>query len=126
MPVIDQRVQLVIILLKGDLRREFTPNELAQAVNLSASRLQHLFKLETGTTLVHYRRLLRLNEARRLLETSLLSIKEIRTSVGINERGHFGRKFKSLYGVTPSQYRTTAYRSKGDGSQFGVAGLATE
>lgn len=109
----DHRVELIIALMKEDLRREFPPRELAQAVNLSVSRLQHLFKLETGVALVRYRHLLRLNKARDLLETSLLSIKEIRTNVGINERGHFSREFKCLYGLTPSQYRMTVFSSKG-------------
>lgn len=107
----DNRVELIIALMKSDLRRELSTEMLARYVNLSVSRLQHLFKLETGTTLVRYRNTLRINRARDLLETSLLSIKEIRASVGINERSHFVREFKNTYGLTPVQYRTASFSS---------------
>lgn len=105
----DNRVELIIALMKADLRRELSTEMLARYVNLSVSRLQHLFKLETGMTLVRYRNMLRINRARDLLETSLLSIKEIRARVGINERSHFVREFKNIYGLTPIQYRTASF-----------------
>lgn len=105
----DHRIKSVISLMKDDLRRDLPLGKMAQAVNLSISRLQHLFKLETGMTPAQYRRLLRIEKARDLLETSLLSVKEIRTSVGIYERSHFEREFKKIYGSTPAEYRAAAF-----------------
>lgn len=107
----DYRVQIVIALMKEDLRRDLPLSELAHAVNLSVSHLQHLFHAETSTCLSRYRRQLRIEKARELLEISLLSVKEIRISVGINERSHFEREFKSKYGLTPIQYRVAAFSS---------------
>jgi hypothetical protein len=41
-----------------------------------------------------------------LLETSFLSVKEIAHAVGLNDESHFVRDFKTIYGVTPTRYRT--------------------
>ena len=47
----------------------------------------------------------RLEKACELLETTLLSIKEITAQVGVKDESHFMRDFKKSYSVTPSQYR---------------------
>lgn len=102
----DRRVQFAIRLLQADLRREPTLDELAHALNLSRSRFQHLFKAETGMPPAQYLRTLRLERAEELMRTSVLSVKQVMTSVGIGDKSHFERAFKKAYGLTPRQYRT--------------------
>lgn len=101
----DKRVQFAVALMREDFRRGTSTHKLADAVGLSPSRFQHLFKSETGTTPARHLRQLRLEQARRLLETSLLSVKQVMTSVGIWDKSHFTREFKRAYGVTPTEYR---------------------
>ena len=101
----EQRVQIALALMKEDLRRELSADRLAEAVNLSPSRFRHIFKAETGTSPARYLHSLRLEHARELLETSLLTVKQIMSSVGIADRSHFDREFKRAYGLTPVQYR---------------------
>ncbi len=50
----DRRVQKVIELMQRDLCRELPLTELAPSVNLSPSRLRHMFKAETGMSFAHY------------------------------------------------------------------------
>jgi two-component system response regulator YesN len=52
--------------------------------------------------------LMRMKKAQNLLETTLLSVKEIMVRVGIKDRSHFERDFKRIYGLTPTQYRAAA------------------
>lgn len=101
----DIRVQIIIELMQADLRQERSLDQLARRVSLSRSRFQHLFKAETGMSPAHYLKMLRLSHARRLLETSLLSVKQVIASVGILDKSHFGREFKKAYGLTPTEYR---------------------
>lgn len=107
----DHRIELVISLMKDDLRQDIPLGELAHAVNLSISRFQYLFKAETGSTPARYRRLLRIEKARDILGTTLLSVRQVRTRVGLNDRSHFERDFKKIYGLTPAQYRVAAFSS---------------
>ncbi|HEY0100593.1 MAG TPA: helix-turn-helix domain-containing protein [Pyrinomonadaceae bacterium] len=101
----DRRVQIIISSLQEDLRREMILDELAHSLNLSRSRLQHLFKSETGLPPAQYLRRLRLERAKDLMRNSVLSVKQVMTSVGISDKSHFERAFKKAYGLTPRQYR---------------------
>ncbi len=104
----DQRLQIVIALMKEELHRDISLHELASSVNLSLSRLHHLFKAETGTTPAHYLRFLRMERAKELLEFTFMSVKQIMVSVGVQDRSHFEREFKRMYGLTPTQHRANA------------------
>jgi AraC family transcriptional regulator, arabinose operon regulatory protein len=100
----DERVRAAIAFMKTNLHRKLTPVEIAQSVCLSPSRLRHLFKDETGKSLAGYRRELQLGEARHLLETTFLSVKEVAGRVGIDGTSHFVRDFEKAYGMSPARY----------------------
>ena len=102
----DQRIQIVRSAVEQDCRRAWTINALAKLVNLSPSRLRHLFKAETGITPNQFLKEVRLAEAERLLRTSFLRVKEIMNRVGFLDESHFGHAFKRAYGMSPSKYRT--------------------
>ena len=55
---------------------------------------------------IRYLRLLRMERAKNLLESSFLSVKEIAFQVGLNDESHFVRDFKSTYGFSPALYRS--------------------
>jgi len=101
----DPRVRTALALMQQKLRRAWSPNTLARAVNLSPSRFHHLFKAEVGMAPAHYLRALRLEQARKLLQTSQLTVKQIMNEVGVEDKSHFAREFKKVYGQTPTAYR---------------------
>lgn len=92
--------------------------EIARSVNLSASRLQHLFKAHINMTPAQYLKSLRISQAKELLETTPLSVKEIRARLGITDESHFVRDFKKAYGVSPLKYRVQFHAQRHD-SYFG-------
>lgn len=102
----DVRVEVVLAFMKQNLEKRLPLSELAHLVNLSDSRLRHLFTAETGTSPTVYLSKLRLNHAKRLLEDTWLSIDQIAISVGWQDRSHFERRFKDVYGMTPARYRS--------------------
>ena len=92
--------------MREDVRGELSLSEFAQSVNLSVWRLCHIFKSDVGMPPIRYLRLLRMERAKDLLESSFLSVKEIAFQVGLNDESHFVRDFKSTYGFSPALYRT--------------------
>ena len=100
----DQRVRSVIAFIENNLHRKITPIEVAESVRLSPSRLRHLFKDETGTSLARYLRELRLKRAKHLLETTFLSVKEVASTVGLHGVSHFVRDFEKAHRMSPGRY----------------------
>jgi two-component system response regulator YesN len=112
----DGRVQKAVALMKDSLHRELPLSEIAQSVNLSSWHLCHLFKSETGMSPTQYLKWLRMQWAKELLETTFLSVKEIRDKVGARDESHFVRNFKSFYGLSPMQYRISFLGARLDGN----------
>jgi AraC-like DNA-binding protein len=106
-------------MMQDDVRGELSLAEFAQSVNLSVWRLCHIFKSDVGMPPIRYLRLLRMERAKNLLESSFLSVKEIAFKVGLNDESHFVRDFKSTYGLSPALYRS---QFKRNGSQNGHNG----
>ncbi|MBA2732238.1 MAG: helix-turn-helix transcriptional regulator [Acidobacteria bacterium] len=101
----DSRIQKVLILMEANPRRALSLREIASTVNLSASRLRLLFKAATGMSPTQYFKLLKMQEAKSLLETTFLTVKQIAARIGIKDVSHFVRDFKKAYGMSPIQYR---------------------
>ena len=101
----DARVRELIELIDGGFGQALSMDQLAPMLGLSASRLSHMFKAETGTSPGHYLKIVRINKAQELLETTYLSVKEIMVRVGVNDQSHFVRDFKNVCGCTPVRYR---------------------
>ena len=102
--------------MREDISCELCLSEFAQSVNLSVWRLSHLFKTDIGMPPMRYLRLLRMERAKDLLESSFLSVKEIGFRVGLTDESHFVRDFKATYGLSPACYRT---QFRGNGNRNG-------
>lgn len=103
--MVDRRVQAVIDYMAEDLSRPLRLNDVAHSVNLSASRLQHLFKADTDMTAAQYLKSLRLQRAKQLIDSTFLNTKEIMKRVGMRNESHFVREFKKVYGLPPGSYK---------------------
>jgi transcriptional regulator GlxA family with amidase domain len=67
--------------------------------------LKRRFKTATGSTLIEYLQNLRIEAAKRLLESGQLPVDEISVAVSYEDPSFFRRLFKRCTGLTPSQYR---------------------
>ena len=101
----DPRVVYVIRTIGNDLRRPTRLNDVAHALKLSESRLEHLLKRETGRTWKQLLMEARLEKARGFLPEFGPSIKEIAFSVGYNSTSSLCRAFTRRYGISPSRLR---------------------
>jgi transcriptional regulator GlxA family with amidase domain len=67
--------------------------------------LKRRFKMATGMTLIDYLQNLRVEAAKRLLESGQTPVEEISVAVGYGDPSFFRRLFKRRTGLTPGQYR---------------------
>lgn len=85
-----------------------TPNIVASAVaasSISERSLKRRFHAALGRSLLQHVQLLRIEEAKRRLETSDTPIDDISVEVGYEEIAFFRRLFKRYTGLTPHAYR---------------------
>jgi transcriptional regulator GlxA family with amidase domain len=83
-------------------------NAIARAVrasNIPERTLKRRFKAATGSTLIEHVQRLRVEEAKRQLESGDAPIDEIGAEVGYEEPAFFRRLFKRHTGLTPGEYR---------------------
>ena len=77
-------------------------------VSMNYSLFSLLFKQYTGGNFVAYLQKLRVDEAKRLLETTDRRVNEIGRNVGFSDEKHFLKVFKSTVGISPTEYRKSA------------------
>ncbi|WP_126594252.1 helix-turn-helix domain-containing protein [Dictyobacter aurantiacus] len=102
---LDPRIQSLLQMMAENLKTQYDLKTLAALVALSPSRLSHLFKQETGNSLINVLIALRLDKATRLLEFSNLTIATIAEEVGFSSPFYFSRQFHQRFGQSPSEYR---------------------
>jgi transcriptional regulator GlxA family with amidase domain len=106
----DRRiVKFIEMLSNSELGQGIDLDRAAASLNLSGFRFRHVFKNEVGVSPRSYIRTLRLRRARILLEQSFLRVKEVMHMVGYSDASRFVRDYRTLFLVTPSETRTSAW-----------------
>lgn len=101
----DHRIVRTIAYMTGNLHRKLTLTDLAQQVNLSPTHLRLVFKSEIGTSPMQHLKVLRMERAKTLLETTFLTVKEVMAQVGVFDKSHFVSDFKRSFKLTPTEHR---------------------
>jgi AraC-like DNA-binding protein len=88
-----------------DIRHPWQLPELASISGLSRATFAERFARVVGESPMAFVRMERLRRAQALLESSLLSVKEISNQVGFSGAEVFIRSFEKTFGCSPSRYR---------------------
>ena len=100
-PVVRQAVSII----ESNIEEPLSVPEIAQMVGVSQRQLERLFKGHIGCTVVQFGLLMRLQNARVLLTSTDLSVREVATASGFNTLSHFAYSFGKFFGRRPSEYR---------------------
>lgn len=91
--------------IRNHLNENISVDSLCKALYISKKRLYAVSHRNFGVPVGEYINTLRINEAKHLLETTDLSIRQIAGKVGIQDYNYFTKIFKHHVGISPSKYR---------------------
>ncbi|RKG76886.1 GlxA family transcriptional regulator [Corallococcus terminator] len=101
----DSAVLLAQDWLEAHLSGPVTLEGAARAASLGQRTLLRRFRKATGDTPLDYVQRLRIETAKRLLETTPRTVEDITQAVGYADATSFRRRFKARTGLTPDGYR---------------------
>lgn len=79
--------------------------QVAEYAGVSLNYLNNLFDKQFGMTVNHYINYLRIEEAKKLIERTDISLTEIYKQIGYKNNQNFSKQFAKHTGLSPSQYR---------------------
>lgn len=105
---LDRRVAWVCRELRQQQPERLDVRSLAAAVNLSASRLTHLFRQETGVPLRRFLLHLKMNRALAFWEPGK-SVSQLAVEAGFYDQPHLVRTTRDMFDALPSEYVTAGW-----------------
>ncbi|CAI6083226.1 helix-turn-helix domain-containing protein [Cohnella sp. JJ-181] len=102
---IDPRIAEAMHYLSVHMRSPVQIEALSKAIGVSPSRLSHLFKEQTGRSVIDTLNQMRIRQAALLLEHTNRSASEVAYEVGFHNYNHFMNQFRKWTGANPSGYR---------------------
>ena len=87
-------------------KEDLATDDVAKRAGMSVRNFSRRFKSATGESFANYIQKLRIETAKRLLESTECSASETMYQVGYNDERSFRRLFKHHSGLSPKQYRT--------------------
>ncbi len=106
-------IQTVIRAIGRDFRENIPLEEYAKNCGYSKYHFIRLFKEATGQTPIVYRNILRIENARTLIEQTPYTLQEISDSLGFSDPSYFSKIFKKHTGKSPKAYRQAYEENSG-------------
>lgn len=95
------------VIMRESVYKNISPEQIALELNISYSGFRRAFREFTGTSPLKYIIELKMNEAKRLLSTTFLTVKEIAYKLNFDNPDYFPVFFKKRTGLTPIEYRNS-------------------
>ncbi|MGM0124844.1 hypothetical protein IGI37_002238 [Enterococcus sp. AZ194] len=100
----NKLVNQIIDFMKTNLDKNYAIDEIAQEFFVGSANLKKIFKKETGSSIMHYFKNLKMQAAKTWVRENELSYTEIAQRLGFNSIHHFSAAFKKHTGYSPSKY----------------------
>lgn len=99
------KVKEMVRLLTGDLEHWYTLEELSKRFDFPVTSLKQCFKGIYGCSVSAYMKEYRMNVAALMIKNTQDSVMEVAAKVGYSNPGKFAAAFRSVVGMTPTEYR---------------------
>ncbi|GII65124.1 AraC family transcriptional regulator [Sphaerisporangium krabiense] len=102
---IEQAVLRVVKSMHENLGEQLTINDMARTAMFSKFHFSRVFQRVTGLSPGRFLSAVRIQEAKRLLTTTSLTVTDISHRVGYSSVGTFSSRFTASVGLSPTKYR---------------------
>ena len=109
-----EKIVQAVRYIKENFKSDLNMAVVSNCISMNYSLFSLNFKQYTGMNFVNYLKKIRVEEAKRLLEETDEKINDISRLVGYENDKHFMKIFKSVCGVSPSEYRKNSWYQKVD------------
>ncbi len=92
-------------LIRLNLEKEISIQEIADELKVSYSYFRKYFKLHTGYSPSYYQQFLRLQMAKEILQNTSASVAEVAYRFHFTSPDYFSFRFKEVLGVNPSNFK---------------------
>lgn len=106
----QQKIKQALEYIRENYNQDLNMAVVSNYVSMNYSLFSYEFKQYTGSNFVNVLKELRMAEAKRLLAETDKKVVEISQEVGYENEKHFMKTFKSICGVSPSEYRRNVSR----------------
>lgn len=103
--ITSERLNSVLLYLHANYRRPITSEDIERELSYNFDYLNQLFSKHLHVSIFKLLENVRMEEAKHILKTRALSIKEIAGEVGYSDETYFSKVFKRRTGCTPTEYR---------------------
>jgi len=103
--IVVRAVERAIDTMRTNLGDSLTIDDLARSAMFSKFHFTRVFQRVTGVSPGRFLSAMRLEEAKRLLLSTTLTVADISHRVGYNSVGTFSSRFRNSVGVSPTTYR---------------------
>ncbi len=102
----DQEIRKAQEFIERNIEKKLTVEELAEKTALGRRSFERRFKRATRNSVLEYIQRVKIEAAKRWIETSRKNITEIMFEVGYTDIKTFRYTFKKITGITPQEYKT--------------------
>ncbi len=99
------RINVVYQYVLQNIKKGVRQEEAASLLHMASGSFCRYFRKKTNTTFMQYVKNVRINLAARMLAESDMRISQICYESGYNNIANFNHHFKSILGITPTEYR---------------------
>lgn len=103
----EERLRQICDYLKENIEKDLSSVDIQKHFFISESSLQKLFQHKVGCGMMQHFQRMKIDRAKELIREKKLNFSEISTKLSYSSIHYFSRRFKSVTGMTPSEYATS-------------------
>ncbi|MBQ8654190.1 MAG: response regulator [Clostridia bacterium] len=103
--------------IRDHIESRVTLMEVAEHMQMNPAYLSRYFKEKTGVNFADYCRKIRMERAKKLLQTTSLKVYEIASRLGYQNAQNFATAFRESEGISPFAYRSGRHENRDQGNE---------